>query len=108
MSRDDLRQPDTSATDHCDAGCPLARRAFISQTLLAAAAAALAACGAGGAGCDSLTAPNSIGSSISLASYPTLASTGGIAIVSLSGTRLAVVRTGTSSFLALSLVCPHE
>ncbi|AHG89334.1 Rieske [2Fe-2S] iron-sulfur domain-containing protein [Gemmatirosa kalamazoonensis] len=101
--------------DRCAAACPLAsaagavgaldRRTFLSQSLLAAAAAALAACGAAG---DTLTAPASVNSSIDVASYPALASTGGIAVVSLSGTRLAIVRTGTSSFAALSLVCPHE
>jgi nitrite reductase/ring-hydroxylating ferredoxin subunit len=97
-----------SSHDACAAACPLAadtlgRRAFISQSVLAAAAAALAACGA-----DGLTAPSSIGSSITVASYPALASAGGVAVVSLSGTRLAIVRTGTASFEALSLVCPHE
>jgi len=115
-----------SATDACAGACPLAaagvrytvdgpldgpldgavdRRTFVSHSLLAAAAMALAACGGGG---SDLTAPSSIGSSITVASYPALATTGGVAIVSLSGTRLAIVRTDASTFLALSLVCPHE
>jgi nitrite reductase/ring-hydroxylating ferredoxin subunit len=93
-----------SSHDACAAADTLDRRAFISQSVLAAAAAALAACG----GADGLTAPSSIGSSITVASYPALASAGGVAVVSLSGTRLAIVRTGTASFEALSLVCPHE
>ena len=90
----------------CDHGCPLlsTRRTFISQAVLAAAAAALAACGAG----SDPTAPASVGASLKVSDYPALASTGGIALVSVSGARLAVVRTGASSFLALSRVCPHE
>jgi nitrite reductase/ring-hydroxylating ferredoxin subunit len=105
MSPHDTR----SGADACAAACPLAagtvgRRAFLSQAVLAAAAAALAACG----GADGLTAPSSIGSSITVASYPALASAGGVAVVSLSGTRLAIVRTGSATFEALSLVCPHE
>jgi len=113
--------PSPSAPDACATACPLAaagsryagyavegpldRRTFVSQSLLAAAAMALAACGSAG---DFTAPPPSVGSSINVATYPALASTGGIAIVSLSGTRLAIVRTGASSFLALSLVCPHE
>ena len=105
MSSHDAR----SGADACAAACPLAaarlgRRAFLSRSVLAAAAAALAAC----AGVDGLTAPSSIGSSITVASYPALESAGGVAVVALSGTRLAIVRTGTASFEALSLVCPHE
>jgi Rieske Fe-S protein len=105
MSSHDAR----SGADACAAACPLAaarlgRRAFLSRSVLAAAAA-LAACGGVG---DGLTAPSSIGSSITVASYPALASAGGVAVVSLSGTRLAIVRTGTATFEALSLVCPHE
>ncbi|MBV9879744.1 MAG: Rieske 2Fe-2S domain-containing protein [Gemmatirosa sp.] len=102
----------------CDAACPLApapdgaryvlggvdRRGFVSQALLAAAAVALAACGGG----SDPTAPASVGASLKVSDYPALASTGGIAIVTVSGTRLAIVRSGTSTFLALSLVCPHE
>lgn len=90
----------------CAALCPLAssRRTFISQTVLAAAAAALAACGVG----SDPTAPTSVGSSIKVSDYPALASTGGIAVVTVSGARLAIVRTGAASFVALSLVCPHE
>lgn len=99
-------------------GCPLApaagpadlgRRAFLSQAAFAAAyatgAAALAACGAGG----DPTSPSSITrTSYSLASLPDLASTGGVSTVTISGVPIAVVRTGTSSFLALSRVCPHQ
>jgi cytochrome b6-f complex iron-sulfur subunit len=33
---------------------------------------------------------------------------GGVALVTANGTPLAIVRTGTSSYLALSRSCPHE
>ena len=81
------------------------RRTFIIQSALLAAAAALAACGAGG----DATAPSiAAGSTINVNAYPALANTGGVALVNVSGAQLAVVRTGTSSFVALSRVCPHE
>jgi cytochrome b6-f complex iron-sulfur subunit len=95
--------------DDCAAQCPLAavgRREFIAQSVLAAAALALAACG--GAGGDGATAPSTISSSIRVSDYPELASTGGVALVTVSGARLAIVRTGAASFVALSRVCPHE
>ena len=108
------------STPACVTACPLAaagsasfasddasgvdRRTFLSQALLAAAATALAACGAGS---DS-TAPSSISSSVNVSTYPTLASVGGVTAVSINGNPIAIVRTGTSSFLALSRVCPHQ
>ena len=97
-----------SGADACAAPCPLAvgRRAFLSQSALAAAALALAACGGGGDG--GTTAPTSVSSTLRLSDYPALAITGGMALVTLNGARLAIVRTGASSFVALSLVCPHQ
>jgi Rieske Fe-S protein len=91
----------------CQVDCPLltSRRTFISQTVLAAAAAALAACAGGG---GDVTAPASVGSSIKVADYPALAATGGVALVTVGGARLAIVRTDATSFVALSRVCPHE
>lgn len=100
----------------CAGACPLAaapgldRRAFLAQaglaTAYAAAAAALAACGAGG---ESPTSPNTVTSTtIDLASYPALASVGGVATLTVSGVPVAVVRSGASSFLALSRICPHQ
>lgn len=84
----------------------LDRRGFLTQTMLAGAALTLAACGVSGAG-DAF-GPASVGASIQLASYPALSAVGGVALVSLNGAQLALVRTGTSTFLALSRVCPHE
>ena len=69
-----------------------------------AAAAALAACAAG----DTTDPTVAAGSTINVNSYPSLAAVGGIAMVSVGGANLAVVRTGTSTFTALSRVCPHE
>lgn len=83
----------------------LDRRAFLSRGMLAAAVLALAACGTN----DSLTGPGTVGRlTIKIADYASLANVGGIALVSTSGAAIAVVRTGTSSFVALSRVCPHE
>jgi Rieske Fe-S protein len=33
---------------------------------------------------------------------------GGIALATVSGTPLAIVRTGSTTFLALSRICPHQ
>ena len=87
----------------------LDRRGFLTQSMLAAATVALAACGTGGGEAFApIDSPASIGSSIKLADFPSLATVGGIALVTLKGVPLAVVRTGTTTFLALSRVCPHE
>lgn len=100
----------------CAAACPLAaalpsggpagvdRRTFLSQAVLAAAATALAACGSGG----DTTAPASISGSVNVSSYATLTAVGGVQTVSINGNPVAIVRTGTSSFVALSRVCPHQ
>jgi cytochrome b6-f complex iron-sulfur subunit len=90
------------------AGVPaegIGRRTFLAQSAILAAAAALAACGAGG----SVTAPTLSGSaSIKVSDYPALASVGGVAMVNVSGSPLAVVHTDASSYVALSRVCPHQ
>ncbi|MFN8570597.1 MAG: Rieske (2Fe-2S) protein [Gemmatimonadaceae bacterium] len=81
------------------------RRAFLSRGMLAAAALALAACYSN----DSLTGPGTVsGLTITIADYSTLANVGGIALINASGAAIAVVRTGASSFVALSRTCPHE
>ena len=68
----------------CDVGPLVDRRDFILRAALAAASVALAACGA-----DSATAPFS-------------------AVLTANGSPIAVVRTGTATFLALSRICPHQ
>lgn len=89
--------------------CEIGRRTFLIQSALAAAAAALAACGnIGGLG-DSNNSPNLDGSAtIKVSDYPALANVGGVAMVSVSNIPMAIVRTGSSSFLALSRICPHQ
>lgn len=83
----------------------IGRRTFLVQSGILAAMAALAACGAS---TDS-TAPSIPASSqIQIANYPALANVGGVALVSVGSAPLAIVRTSTTSFIALSRVCPHQ
>lgn len=82
----------------------IGRRTFLVQSGLLAAMAALAACGVS----TDTTAPSvPSNTSINVGNYPTLANVGGVAMVSLGGP-VAIVRTGASSFVALSRVCPHQ
>jgi len=84
----------------------IGRRTFLAQSAILAAAAALAACGASGGG---VTAPTLSGSTtIKVSDYPALANVGGVALVNISGNPFAIVRTDTSTFVALSRVCPHQ
>ncbi|HET7189966.1 MAG TPA: Rieske (2Fe-2S) protein [Gemmatimonadaceae bacterium] len=99
----------TDSCGHCsgaavpDAGSGIGRRTFLAQSALLAAAAALAACGMSDA-----TAPELTGqASIKVSDYPALSSVGGIAMVTIQGSPLAIVRTGTSTYVALSRICPH-
>lgn len=81
------------------------RRQFLLRGALAAAAVALAAC----AGADTTTGPTtSVGASIKVSDYPELANVGGVALVTIQATPIAIVRTSTTSFLALSRICPHQ
>lgn len=114
MSRSHASTP--VATPDCAGECPLAgargladvrgidRRTFISQSVLAAAALALASCMGG----DNPTAPTSVTGSIKVSDYPALANVDGVALVTVDGAQLAVVRTGSDSFVALSRICPHQ
>ena len=107
-----------SSAPECAAACPLAaalpsglpstvdRRTFLSQAVLAAAATALAACGSSSSA--DTTAPTSINGSINVAAYTKLTAIGGAQAVSINGQPVAIVRTGTSSFVALWMVCPHK
>src|SRR5205085_7679327 len=47
-------------------------------------------------------------SDIKVSEFPALASVGGVALVTFNGNPLAIVRTGTTSFVTLSRVCPHQ
>lgn len=89
--------------------CEIGRRTFLIQSALAAAAAALAACGNIGGLNDNGGNQNLGGSaSIKVSDYPALANVGGVAMVTVSNTPIAIVRTGSTSFLALSRICPHQ
>jgi Rieske Fe-S protein len=80
------------------------RRMFVERSALLAAAAMLAAC----AGSDA-TAPTLTGQTqINVANYPALANVGGVALVTIEGSPVALVRTGATTFLALSRICPHQ
>lgn len=97
----------------------LPRREFLSQATLTAVAVVLAACsgdgGGGGVTGPSATpnpepTPGTSGSSltVTLGSFAALANVGGIAAVGNLGTKpIAVVRTGTASYTALSRICTH-
>ncbi len=92
------------AVDHSPTG--IGRRTFLAQSALLAAAALLAACAA-----DAVSAPGTAidsTSDIKVSDFPALASVGGIALVTASGNPLAIVRTGDTTFVTLSRVCPHQ
>jgi Rieske Fe-S protein len=87
----------------------LDRREFLSVTTLAGVAAVLAACGGGGQATTGPITPGPASITVKLSDFPALGSVGGIAAV---GTVLlspvAIVRTGQSSYIALSRVCTHQ
>lgn len=96
----------------CGPQCPctkgggeIDRRMFLAQGGMAALAAALAACGLSGVP----TAPGNLSQPITviLSQHPTLANVDGVAYVDANGNPVAIVRTGTSTFVALSRICPH-
>jgi len=84
--------------------CALDRRAFLTRAMLSAAVLALAACGTG----NGTTAPFSGTASLNINDYPALANVGGVALVTLNGSPVALVRNSATSVLALSRVCPHQ
>jgi nitrite reductase/ring-hydroxylating ferredoxin subunit len=84
----------------------IGRRTFLAQTGILAAVAALSACGLSGGEPTAPSVPTN--STIDVNSYSTLANIGGVAIVTLGNAPVAVVRTGSTSFLALSRICLHQ
>ena len=83
------------------------RRKFVSLGAYATAAAALAACAAGDGG-TSITSPGSVGTTVRVSDYAALATVGGVAVTTLNGTPVAIVRTSSTAFITLSRVCPHQ
>jgi Rieske Fe-S protein len=116
---------DVACDDHRDEG--ITRRDFMSAAMLSAVAATLAACGGGElSAADKLLAPSgtptttpaptpsgngtpTVGANqfgVTVASYPALATAGGVAVVRTSPP-IALARTA-SGFAAFSLRCTHE
>ena len=88
----------------CD-GC-LSRRAFLTQSAVAAAAAAfLAACGDGQIGGGGAITDPASSTKITVSAFPELATVGTLVLVD--GLR-AVKRTGATTFVAFSRACTHE
>jgi cytochrome b6-f complex iron-sulfur subunit len=84
----------------------IGRRTFLVQSGILAAITALSACGLSG---GDITAPNvPANSTIKVSDYASLANVGGVAMITLGSAPVAIVRTGTSSFIALSRICPHQ
>jgi Rieske Fe-S protein len=83
----------------------MSRRALIANAAMVAAGMALSACGTGS---DGGTAPDTLSLVLNLGDYPQLGKVGGFALVSASGSPLAVVRTADTTFVALSRICPHQ
>jgi|688.fasta_scaffold401089_3 nitrite reductase/ring-hydroxylating ferredoxin subunit len=81
------------------------RREFLSATTVAAVGTFLAACSSGS---DAVAGPQNVNLTVTLANFAALNVVGGIAQVSSTGTPVAVVRTGASSYRAFSMVCPHQ
>ena len=96
----------------CDASCPLGRREFLGAAALAALAVLETACGDGQIGPAAPSTGGTTGGNtlvVTVASFTALANVGGAARVDGGqGTPVALVRTGTSTFAAFSLRCPHE
>jgi nitrite reductase/ring-hydroxylating ferredoxin subunit len=104
FSKPDATRAQPASCDGCN------RRDFLTNAALLAAATLMAACGNGQIGAsgtnNSITGVN--GTSLKLADYPALANVGGIATLTMQGVPVAIVRTATATYVALSLVCPHQ
>jgi cytochrome b6-f complex iron-sulfur subunit len=88
----------------------LSRREFLTRSTLAVAGAAavVAGCGDGQIGAGGATAPILLSPiSFKVSAVPALATVGQLAFVP-TDSRLAVKRTGQTTFLAMSTICTHE
>jgi Rieske Fe-S protein len=81
----------------------IGRREFVVRTSGGLAALMLAACQTG---VD--TSPLSGSVVVDVANYARLATVGGIVRINETSAPIALERTGASSFVAYSLVCPHQ
>lgn len=108
----------TRANEGCGASCgcssenaglltsAIDRRKFVTLGAYAAAAAALAACSVGGGA--NITSPDSLSATVKVSDFTALAAVGGVAVTTLNGTPIAIVRTSSTTFLTLSRICPHQ
>jgi cytochrome b6-f complex iron-sulfur subunit len=88
--------------------CGVTRRNFLAASTLAAVVAVLDAC-SNALGIDGFNGSYGGPFTVKLSSFAALASVNGVARVDGgSGAPTALVRTGTSSFVALSMVCTHQ
>lgn len=87
----------------------LSRRAFLARSTLAVAgvAALAAGCGDGQIGGTAMTAPIITGLTLKVTTVPALATIGEL-VFHPTDSRVAVKRTGATTFLALSTTCTHE
>lgn len=82
------------------------RRTFLTAAMIAGAGALLEACGGGA---SFFTGPSGGPLTVKLSDFPVLASIGGVARVDNgNGAPTALVRTGTSSFRGLTMICTHQ
>jgi len=90
----------------------LDRRSFLTRSTLAAVAAVLAsACGdglIGGRLPTGLTQLPASGLPFKVSDYPALGQVGGIVRVDTAAGPIALVRTATTSYAALSMICTHQ
>jgi nitrite reductase/ring-hydroxylating ferredoxin subunit len=94
------------------AACGVNRREFLATSTLAVLGSfVVASCGDGQIGgvAGPILPPGGVGGLVvTLADFPALGSVGGTARVDGGGSNpVAVTRTGPSTFVALSMICPH-
>lgn len=98
-------EPPVNPASGC-AAC-LSRRDFLAKSALAAAAlAALEACGDGQIGAPTTLTDGPF--TVRIADFPGLSATGVLVDVSSVAPGRAVIRTGTSTFAAFSMICTHQ
>lgn len=91
---------------HCGDVENKSRREFLTASAASAVAAILVSACGGVSDASVVTGPVTL--DVQVSNYPALANVGGIAEVDNGGTPVAAVRTGTNTFAAFSLICPHR
>ncbi len=94
-----------TACAHCAVGVD--RRTFLSAATMAAVAVVLEACA--GSSATFFTGPNGGALSVKLSDFPGLATVGQpVRVDGGAGAPTALVRTGASTFLGLTMICTHQ